>query len=193
MDEEFYKTYLELTDFRKHQKIIAMNVAQKKKNKHQLKMYSTNNSTTSNLDFIYPSQENTVSIYFGAAAAVVGLIGAVLNCTVIWMFLKRRNVRKKLPNLMVVNQCATDLVNCILYCPVISIVYLFTNKSWRFNGEPWMDYVSDFSIVIFFLSQHSSLLTFLFTAIERWLSIWMPMYHKVCMYVYIYDIIHLLG
>ena len=100
----------------------------------------------------------------------------ILNIIIVCAFFKRPTVRKKIPNILLFNQAASDLFNGGVY-GVISVAYLFIST---FTKKYYLPFYA-LLVTSFIISGMSSLLLYTLIAIERFSSIYFPLWHRVKM------------
>eukprot|EP00058_Branchiostoma_floridae_P000631 XP_002586119.1 hypothetical protein BRAFLDRAFT_110002 [Branchiostoma floridae] len=60
----------------------------------------------------------TMQLVFGSMMLVFGLIGVVGNAVALYAFCRSRSLRRP-KNYLIANLCLTDMVICLVYCPII--------------------------------------------------------------------------
>ena len=104
------------------------------------------------------------------------ILGLVLNITITAVFYKRPAVRKKVPNILLCNQAVADIFNCGVYG-------ISNAMNLLFNLHAVDHYIKMYTPYIVFLSLpmtiSSSVFMYLIIAMERFLSISHPLWHRV--------------
>ena len=101
-------------------------------------------------------------------------IGIALNSIVVYSFLKKPSIRKKIPNILLFMQGLVDFSNCLIYA-LPSPVFLILQKKLRIE----MSYMLPVEKVTLVFSATSSLLLFFIIAAERFLSLYKPIWHRL--------------
>ena len=153
--------------------------------KHNGKMecFCINNPVTDcRADFFY----DTCTALFMTSATLMTVIifwGVFFNLLVCSIYYRRKSIRGKISNILLVNQAIADLVNCLCYAlpSTASFFILVTSKTIDpikiFNRE-YRHYLNFVCVVMGFLSCCSSLLLYLVVACERWLAFSNPLWHR---------------
>ena len=153
---------------------------------------------SSNATYLY---KNDLSVYVscfsttvaGFVALFFGLIGFILNFLIIATFCKRKPIRKKLPNILLMHQAIVDIFNSAAYVIPYACFKLFLSFEKDVNIlVAWSErffYIQMIFIVP--VSYSSSLNTFTVIALERYLAICKPFFHrkhitkKKCIYTFV--------
>ena len=102
------------------------------------------------------------------------MLGVILNSIVIAQYLKFSSIRKRLAHILLLNQAVADLVNCLVYLTPLIVTH-FHNVTYR----EYPNILDPLFGSAAFLSFSSSLYLFLIIAIERYLSIVKPLWHRI--------------
>ena len=124
----------------------------------------------------------TIGFTIGLLHVLLSLAGIYLNGIVLKNYFVRKDIQAKVANLMLAHQATVDLYNCcvfmlpwgiakvILNCKV-SVIHIRKGSSLYFFMLIWWLFVIS-------LSFWSSVLSFFTIAIERWLAVCRPLWHK---------------
>ncbi|XP_066269174.1 rhodopsin, GQ-coupled-like [Branchiostoma lanceolatum] len=112
------------------------------------------------------SNDATMQIIFGSMMLVFGLIGVIGNVVALYAFCSTRKLRRP-KNYVVANLCLTDLVMCLVYCPVI----VFSSFS---NSIP-TDAACTMEGFVVGMASIASVGSLVAIAVERFFSITQPM------------------
>ena len=102
------------------------------------------------------------------------LIAIVLNVLICICFRKNRAMRKKNANILLFNQALVDLVNCAIFA-IPNAIFLRVHRIQ--SREPEFTFAVTSMALI--LSGSSSVFLFALIAVERFLSLYKPMWHRV--------------
>nr|DAC74083.1 TPA_exp: Amphiop6 [Branchiostoma belcheri] len=108
----------------------------------------------------------TMQLLFGSMMLVFGLIGVVGNVVALYAFCSTRKLRRP-KNYVVANLCLTDLVMCIVYCPVIVIS--------SFSNSVPTDAACRMEGFVVGMGSIASVASLVAIAVERFFSITQPM------------------
>eukprot|EP00058_Branchiostoma_floridae_P000632 XP_002586120.1 hypothetical protein BRAFLDRAFT_110003 [Branchiostoma floridae] len=108
----------------------------------------------------------TMQLVFGSMMLVFGLIGVVGNAVALYAFCSTRKLRRP-KNYVVANLCLTDLIMCIVYCPVIVIS--------SFSGRIPTDGACTMEGFVVGMASIASVGSLVAIAVERFFSITRPM------------------
>ena len=111
---------------------------------------------------------------FASIQLVKVVIGIALNLIIIHSFIRRRLVRKKIPNILLFNQAIADLFNGVVY-GVSYVTYTLLIEFKDENAEDTSPFVRFFRSTTLF----SSILLYAVIALERFLAITYPLRHRV--------------
>ena len=116
---------------------------------------------------------NTILIGLASAQIIIAIIGIILNLFIAIPFLRDAQLRNRNANILIFNQAIADLVNCIVYgMPnAINLLRATINQ----EQVPYQLTVTQATLVF---TIASSIFTFSVIAIERYLSISRPLWHK---------------
>ena len=104
---------------------------------------------------------------------LVALFGIALNIRIVVIFCRDRNIRSKIPNILLFHQATVDMVSYLLFIVPFSLWQIVPGTPKRIF---WLQY-SDLFMWTF--SEFSSLFTFLLIGGERYAAICRPYWHKV--------------
>ena len=119
------------------------------------------------LEFHHGNQ--TQKMVFGVIYILLGVLGSILNMCIIRRYFSNKVVREKVSNMLLTHQAFVDLFNIVGYVLLLTILML-TIQSTKVSVA--------FIISMYQMSGYSSLLSFTLVAVERWLAIWRPFWHK---------------
>ena len=108
----------------------------------------------------------------------LALIGIILNSIVLGVYVKRKNIQKKPGNVLLAGQAVVDLFNTLLFAIPDALIFIYFHENYQHTN---LDDEKAFYVTIYVLfpfSFFSSIFTFTFIAIERYLSIAKPMWHR---------------
>ena len=117
---------------------------------------------------------NIIFISLLTIQLLVIVIGVILNSIVIAQYLKFSSIRKRLAHILLLNQAVADLVNCLVYLTPLIVTH-FHNVTYR----EYPNILDPLFGSAAFLSFSSSLYLFLIIAIERYISIVQPFWHRI--------------
>ena len=112
--------------------------------------------------------------------AAIAFLGIAFNLLVCLTYYRRKVTRKKIPNILLVNQALADLFNCIMYAlptTVRAILYLYKNDISFNVMKAIPQYLLPMINVIGFVSIASSVNVYTIVAFERLLAIVKPLWH----------------
>ena len=107
--------------------------------------------------------------------AIIIVIGILLNLIVCFKIFQRKETRRKLTNVLFVNQAFADLFNCLMYA-LPATIYMFISSTYK-TDQSVNNFLGPLSDVMAIASISSSLMIFTIIAFERWLSIAKPIFH----------------
>ena len=115
-------------------------------------------------------------LFIGIAALqiVIFVLGSSLNTVIICSFYRKPFLRKKIPNILLFNQAVADLVNMMIYL-LTKLIHLL----YQISTNHMIVSFQKLNIAFLYLSVVSSVLLFAVISIERFLSIFMPLWHRI--------------
>ena len=123
----------------------------------------------------------TYIIYVGFLEILLSIVGITLNSTVLILFNSKACTLKKASYVLLVNQAVVDTYNCLLFMLPIGIINIQTNIQSKdmiiLPGSPHSIFLG-YILVSAHLSFRTSIFTFLVNAIERWLAVCRPLWHR---------------
>ena len=114
--------------------------------------------------------------------ATIVLLGIIFNLMVCFVYCCRRSTRKRLPNILLVNQAIADLVNCVCYAlPNTILQFIFTIYKTihpvKIFHKEYRHSLAIVCEVMAFVSISSSVMIYLVIASERWIAIVKPLWY----------------
>ena len=114
--------------------------------------------------------------------AIFVFFGIILNGVVCLNFWRRRAMRKKMSNVLLVNQALADLFHCIIYaCPATAFKYFITihkvDQNFTLINKEYQHFLQPICDVMALMSISSSIMIYTIVAFERWLSIVKSLWH----------------
>ena len=136
--------------------------------------YCLSTTTAASSDFVCNLDRDVLA----STKIMVALLGVILNTMVISVYLRRRSIQKKVGNTLLVIQALVDLFNVVFYAiPDGVLILVLPDLYDPMIGENLM--AGKITIyALFFLSLNTSLNLFTFIAIERYLCISRPRWHR---------------
>ena len=110
------------------------------------------------------------------------IIAFILNSLTISSYNRRKALRKKIPNLLLMNQAVADLFNAVVFggSQITMLIFSMSTSLWDPQWrDKWVIIVLITRIVSYPLTLFSSLLLYLIIAVERFLAICFPLWHRV--------------
>ena len=116
------------------------------------------------------------SIFIGIATIqiIILIIGFSLNGVIICSFYRKPFLRKKNPNILLFNQAVADLVNVMIYV-LPKLIHLL----YQVCTNHMIVWFQKLNIAFLYLSVSSTVLLFGIISIERFLSIYLPLWHMI--------------
>ena len=116
---------------------------------------------------------NTILMSLASAQIFICILGIILNSFVIIPFCRSTQFRRRNANILIFNQAVADLANCIVYGMPNAICLLIASIKEQEVPHQFIILQTTMAFTIV-----SSVLTFTVIAIERYLSISRPLWHK---------------
>ena len=124
--------------------------------------------------FWCPTLHKNIPYNFSGQLLIL-ITSTIFNSIIVSVFCKRSTVRKKIPNILLFNQAVADSFNGGVY-GVICVTELLLLVSEREQTIPAIEHPSNTTFIV---SIMSSLLLYAIIAIERFLCIYFPLWHRV--------------
>ena len=106
---------------------------------------------------------------------VIVLLGMMLNIMVCFIYYRRKIIRNKLPNILLVNHALADLFTCMMYILPNTVFHFILTIDKTKKYQNYHDPI-EFTA---FVSISSSSCIYTLAGFERWLSIVKPIWHHV--------------
>ena len=124
------------------------------------------------------SDECKSSTYMiSCSQSAIAVFGFIFNLLVCLIYYRRHVTRKKIPNVLLVNQALVDLFNCIMFAlpmSVLQILIVYKRGIYFKTISQYLWPVVDFTGLV---SISSSVKVYFIVAFERWLAILKPLWH----------------
>ena len=105
---------------------------------------------------------------------IVSLLGLLFNSFIVVLYCRRRAIRRKLTNVLLVNQALIDIFNCAVFCPAYSL-----NAALYYIDVPRKHvYIRIISNTFQQFSYMSSILNLVPLALDRCFAISYPLKHR---------------
>ena len=101
------------------------------------------------------------------------IVGIILNSIIICTFLGKRRNRAINSNIILFNQALVDIANCFIY-----ILPNVTHLLYTIMYEKSIRNFEEFNISFIIMTSASSILIYLLMSIERYISIYKPLWHR---------------
>ena len=153
------------------------------RHENQVECFCINNPITDCRADLFYDKCTSIFMIVLMVQAIIILLGVILNLLVCYTFCRRECARKKISNILLVNQSIADLVNCIGYAlPTLILFFILTIsktiqpvKIFRREYRHSLILVCE---VMAFVSISSSVMIYAVMAFERWMAFAKPMWHR---------------
>ena len=112
------------------------------------------------------------------ARATAGLLAVILNIIVLSLYLRRKNIRHKVGNILLASQAVVDLFNSGIYAMLTASYYLIIRNVYPHLSNQEEKAVWVATLALYFFSIHSSMYTFTLISYERYLAVSEPFWHR---------------
>ena len=116
-----------------------------------------------------------------AIQTMVTLTALTLNGFVCFAFCRRKSLRKEYPAILLFHQALADIANCVIFAIpneiFLMVLYAKTQKKQQIDVKP----IDMFSMIhaTIIITASSSIFLFAIIAIERFLALYKPLWHRV--------------
>ena len=107
---------------------------------------------------------------FSVLLILLSITGIALNLYIIIRYISKRQVQIKTSNTLLAHQALVDGVN--IFCYIAPAIFFLMKPT----GSP--SSAATIMFTLYHISAYSSLFSFAMVALERWLAIWRPIWHR---------------